>query len=76
MSPRLLIPALALLALIVPSAASASNCDPIDPRNCLLPYPNDWFTKASKSTDTGRLLALQRGDCRRTPTASTSTRPT
>jgi hypothetical protein len=62
MSPRLLIPAIALLALILPAAASASNCDPIDPRNCMLPYPNDWFTKASKSTDTGRILALQRGD--------------
>jgi hypothetical protein len=62
MSPRLLIPAIALLALILPAAASASNCDPIDPRSCQLPYPNDWFTKASKQTDTGRILALQRGD--------------
>src|SRR3954471_4460391 len=62
MSPRFLIPAIALLALAFPAAASASNCDPIDPRHCLLPYPNDWFTKASKKTSTGRILALQRGD--------------
>src|SRR3954471_21695965 len=65
MSPRHFLPLsalLALLAFIAPATASASNCDPIDPRNCQLPYPNDWFTKASKSTDTGRVLALQRGD--------------
>src|SRR3954453_3187908 len=65
MSPRHFLPLsalLALLAFIAPATASASNCDPIDPRNCQLPYPNDWFTKASKSTDTGRILALQRGD--------------
>jgi hypothetical protein len=62
--PRLvaLVPALVLIALAAPATAAAANCDPIDPRNCLLPYPNDWFTKASKSTDTGRILALQRGD--------------
>jgi hypothetical protein len=65
MSPRQLLPLAALVtlaALFAPASASAANCDPIDPRNCLLPYPNDWFTKASKSTDTGRVLALQRGD--------------
>ena len=34
-------------------------CDPLDPAQCLLPYPNDWFTRPDPtSTVTGRRLDL------------------
>jgi hypothetical protein len=34
------------------------QCDPIDPALCLLPFPNDRFTKADPSTETGRRVDL------------------
>lgn len=33
-------------------------CDPIDPAQCMLPFPNDFFTKADPSSATGRRLDL------------------
>jgi hypothetical protein len=33
-------------------------CDDLDPRHCLLPFPNDRFTVADPSTDTGRRVHL------------------
>ena len=33
-------------------------CDPIDPAQCMLPYPNDWFTKPDSASATGRRLDL------------------
>src|SRR6476620_240487 len=30
------------------------GCDPIDPAVCLQPFPNDYFTVADPTTDTGR----------------------
>ena len=33
-------------------------CDPIDPAQCMLPYPNDWFTKLDPASATGRRLDL------------------
>src|SRR4051812_19456365 len=33
-------------------------CDPLDPAQCMLPYPNDWFTKPDASSATGRRLDL------------------
>jgi hypothetical protein len=33
-------------------------CDPIDPAQCMLPYPNDWFTKPDSTSATGRRLDL------------------
>ena len=33
-------------------------CDPIDPAQCMLPYPNDWFTKDDPTSETGRRLDL------------------
>src|SRR3954451_3597339 len=33
-------------------------CDPLDPAQCMLPCPNDWFTKPDASSATGRRLAL------------------
>ena len=37
---------------------NADRCDFIDPAVCLQPWPNDYFTVADGSTDTGRRLAL------------------
>ena len=34
------------------------SCDPLDPAQCMLPYPNDWFTKDDPSSATGRRLDL------------------
>lgn len=34
--------------------ADLGICDPIDPAACLLPFPNDFFTVADPTTDTGR----------------------
>ena len=44
-------------AQVVPANATAA-CDPIDPTRCLLPFPNDYFTVADASTDTGRRINL------------------
>jgi hypothetical protein len=56
---RLLAAALAAGATVgtVPSVAAAA-CDPIDPSACMLPFPNDFFTKADRSTPTGRRVAF------------------
>jgi hypothetical protein len=35
-----------------------AGCDPIDPAQCMLPYPNDWFTKPDPTSVTGRRLDL------------------
>ena len=37
------------------------GCDPLDGAACLLPWPNDYFTRADSSTDTGRRLDLKAG---------------
>jgi hypothetical protein len=55
---------LALLALPAGAVAQAppvpqSGCDPIDPAACMLPFPNDYFTVADPSTDTGRRIEFQ-----------------
>src|SRR6266480_3564000 len=39
--------------------SNASRCDFLDPAVCLQPWPNDYFTVADPSTDTGRRLNLQ-----------------
>jgi hypothetical protein len=65
---RRLSPALAALALLAVPATSAhaatatpsgAGCDRLDDAACLLPFPNDAFTKASKNTPTGRVLAFR-----------------
>jgi hypothetical protein len=33
-------------------------CDPIDPAQCMLPYPNDWLTKPDATSSTHRRLDL------------------
>ncbi|HUE59901.1 MAG TPA: hypothetical protein VMO88_09990 [Acidimicrobiales bacterium] len=40
------------------SAANPAGCDPIDPAQCMLPYPNDWFTSYDAASKTGRRLDL------------------
>lgn len=40
-------------------------CNPLDQRHCLLPFPNDFFSVADASTDSGRRIAI--------PTAATLT---
>src|SRR3954462_15286400 len=42
----------------VADAATQDHCDPIDPHACLLPFPNDYFTVADKTTATGKRLNL------------------
>ena len=41
------------------TASTASRCDFLDPSYCMFPFPNDFFTVADSSTDTGRLVNLQ-----------------
>jgi hypothetical protein len=40
------------------SLTNPQGCDPIDPAQCMLPYPNDWFTNADPTSATGRRLDL------------------
>jgi hypothetical protein len=40
------------------SPTNPAGCDPIDPAQCMLPYPNDWFTKPDATSRTGRRLDL------------------
>lgn len=40
------------------AGATVGICDAIDPSACMLPWPNDAFTRADSSTDTGRRLDL------------------
>jgi hypothetical protein len=51
----------AVLALFAAPAAAqdAPGCDPLDPAACLYPWPNDHFTVADPTSDTGRRLALR-----------------
>ncbi|MFE9097072.1 hypothetical protein [Streptomyces sp. NPDC007264] len=46
----------------VPRAGDAparGGCDPIAAAPCLLPFPNDWYTRADPTTPTGRRVAFQ-----------------
>src|SRR5204863_271740 len=42
-------------------AANPQGCDPIDPGQGMLPYPNDWFTPADPTSHTGRRLVTDDG---------------
>src|SRR4051812_46452038 len=55
----LLVTLIAVLVAGASTAAAASKCDPLDNAACLLPFPNDAFTRADKTSDTGRRLALR-----------------
>jgi hypothetical protein len=41
------------------SPPKGAKCDPFDPSLCMQPFPNDYFTVADPSTDTGRRLDFQ-----------------
>jgi hypothetical protein len=47
-----------VLLLAAPAGAADHTCDPLDPALCLLPWPNDFFTVADRSTATGRRLSI------------------
>ena len=42
-------------------AESAAGCDPIDPANCLMPFPNDYYTVRDPHAATGRRVHLTPG---------------
>src|SRR5439155_12930564 len=44
----------AVCAQTAAAATGQIGCDPLDPAVCLQPFPNDYFTVADPSTDTGR----------------------
>ncbi|WP_406448992.1 hypothetical protein OG782_08730 [Streptomyces sp. NBC_00876] len=53
--------ALGAAALLAPPAHAAATghplgrgCDPLAPAECLLPFPNDWYTRPDPDTGTGR----------------------
>jgi hypothetical protein len=54
--------------------AAARGCDPIDPTACLLPFPNDWYTRHDPATPTGRRLAFT-ADLLPVSTAGVATQP-
>jgi hypothetical protein len=55
---------LALLGWAAPAQAAnpVTNCDPLDPAACMLPFPNDLFTKADPSTPTGLRIDFRLAD--------------
>jgi hypothetical protein len=38
--------------------ANGDRCDFLDPASCLFPWPNDYFTVATRKTETGRRVKL------------------
>src|SRR3954447_1519109 len=59
MSHRAAACATLLLALVGAAPASAAGCDPVDPSACLLPWPNDYYTRHDASSPTKVRLALR-----------------
>jgi hypothetical protein len=47
------------LAACAGSPPKGPKCDPFDPSLCMQPFPNDYFTVADGSTETGRRLDFQ-----------------
>jgi hypothetical protein len=54
---------LAVFGIAVPAAAAApaADCQPFASKACLLPFPNNLFTKQVKSSPTGVLVNLPQG---------------
>ncbi|HET8673322.1 MAG TPA: hypothetical protein VFL87_06790 [Thermoleophilaceae bacterium] len=46
------------LGLNGPPIPQRSDCDPLDPAACLLPFPNDYFTTPDRGMDTGLRLDI------------------
>ncbi|MFI0445681.1 hypothetical protein [Actinomadura sp. 6N118] len=62
-APLLLVTLLGVPPLAAHAAAttgSPGGCDPIAPAECLLPFPNDWYTRADSTSGTGRRVAFGR----------------
>ena len=55
----ILLAAVVSLAPLPASSAPRLPCDPLDKALCLLPFPNDRFTVADPTTDTGRRIDFQ-----------------
>ncbi|HEX8082991.1 MAG TPA: hypothetical protein VF529_01800 [Solirubrobacteraceae bacterium] len=59
--PRALL-GVALALMLAPVAQAqtvpTTQCDPLDPAVCLQPFPNDFFTEADPTTETGRRIAF------------------
>jgi hypothetical protein len=55
---RLFLAAVLALTLAPAATTHAAQCDPIDPAVCLQPFPNDFFTEADPTTETGRRIAF------------------
>ncbi|MEV4257859.1 hypothetical protein AB0J52_32255, partial [Spirillospora sp. NPDC049652] len=52
-------PVVAVPATAAGAASPAAHvCDPADTAACMLPFPNNWFTVADRSTATGRRVNL------------------
>ncbi|WP_239077099.1 hypothetical protein [Actinocatenispora rupis] len=56
----------AVVGLVAPvraavAAATPGGCDPLVGGECLLPFPNDWYTRADAHSDTGRRVAFRPG---------------
>ncbi|MBI2708666.1 MAG: hypothetical protein HYX34_03105 [Actinobacteria bacterium] len=49
-----------LRGTIAVSAEAPQRCDPLGGGECLLPFPNDYFTVADRTTATGRRIAFDR----------------
>jgi hypothetical protein len=45
----------------LPNPKTTPGCDPTDSANCMLPYPNDYFTRPDPSTPTGLRLDFKSG---------------
>jgi hypothetical protein len=56
--PVLIAIAVGFAAVPAAAAPGEQGCDPLDPAVCLQPWPNDFFTVADSTTDTGRRLNL------------------
>ena len=44
------------LVVTIPGVTQAQRCDPLDPSICMFPFPNDHFTAADPTSDTGRRI--------------------
>ena len=53
---------LVLLLAALPAAVAEARCDPLDPSVCMYPFPNDHFTKADPTTETGLRIAFETQD--------------
>ena len=50
--------ALAASIALVPGASAAKKCNPVAPKGslCMMPFPDDYFTKKDKKSETGRVV--------------------